>query len=112
MVRAHRIGHALMLRHQFDQARGGTLFLDDVLALATDAQAHLLSLLKERMAPLSSTVAFAKSRVRIVAGASRHLHAERATGAFCELLFYRLNIIHVDLMNRHSASGPLRETAL
>ena len=76
-----------MLRHQFDQARGGTLFLDDVITLPADAQAHLLSLLNERMAPLSSTVAFDRSRVRIVAGASRHLDAERATGAFCELLF-------------------------
>ena len=97
-ARAHRIGNALMLRHQFDQARGGTLFLDDVVTLPADGQAHLLSLLNERMAPLSSNAAFDRSRVRIVAGASRHLGAERATGAFCEPLFYRLNLIHVDLM--------------
>lgn len=108
-ARAHRIGNALMLRHQFDQARGGTLFLDDVINLPADAQAHLLSLLNERMAPLSSTVAFDRSRVRIVAGASRHLDADRATGAFCELLFYRLNIIHVDLILRRGASEASRK---
>jgi transcriptional regulator of acetoin/glycerol metabolism len=111
-ARAHRIGNALMLRHQFDQARGGTLFLDDVLTLPADTQAHLLSLLNERMAPLCSTVAFDRSRVRIVAGASRHLDAERATGAFCELLFYRLNIIHVDLMHRRSTSEPSRKAGV
>jgi DNA-binding NtrC family response regulator len=45
----------------------------------------------------------------VVAGASRHLDMERATGAFCTPLFYRLNLIHINLIPRRvdSQAEPL-----
>ncbi len=102
--------HALLLRHQFDQARGGTLFVEDIATLSSDAQALLMTLLNER-AHHQIPGAVGSSGVRIVAGASRHLDAERATGAFCEQLFYRLNVIHIDLSSRQTSSSPPREAA-
>jgi DNA-binding NtrC family response regulator len=81
------------MQRQFEEARGGTLFVDDIARLTRPAQVQLHALLvEERMRRNSRT------RVRVVAGASRHLDPERASGTFCPALFYRLNLIHVDLM--------------
>ncbi len=79
------------LRHLFDQARGGTLFIDDVAALNAEAQRQLLALLE------------GDRSVRLIAGASRHLDADRAAGVFSDTLFYRLNVIHVDLTSESHA---------
>jgi two-component system C4-dicarboxylate transport response regulator DctD len=68
-----------------EQARGGTLFIDDIAAL-TRAEQVLLSALLEN-----------DRRTRVIAGASRHLDAELEDGSVSEALFYRLNLIHVDL---------------
>ena len=95
-----------LLRRRFGQARGGTLFLDDVAMLTAELQARLFALVDEQLAPHSeSTAPPAGHRVRIIAGASRHLYAERAAGLFCEPLFYRLNVIHIDLTNQTQAGG-------
>jgi DNA-binding NtrC family response regulator len=88
----------VVLRRQFELARGGTLFIDDIALLRAASQALLHSLLDERLRRLPSG-APSEARVRLVAGASRHLDTERATGAFCTPLFYRLNLIHIDLMS-------------
>lgn len=97
-----------MLRREFERARGGTLFVDDIAMLRAATQAQLLSLLEERVRH-GSAVAPSDS-VRIVAGASRHLDAEREAGAFCTPLFYRLNLIHINLIPRHE--DPETETAV
>jgi DNA-binding NtrC family response regulator len=84
------------LRQPFDQARSGTLFIEDLVALSADAQLELLSLLNERIRQGSECA------VRILAGASRHLDAERRSGAFSERLFYRLNLIHLHFKDEQS----------
>ena len=86
----------IVLRRQFELARGGTLFIDDIADLRAAAQALLHLLLDERLPHLPS--GRPSGRVRLVAGASRHLDTERATGAFCASLFYRLNLIHIDFI--------------
>jgi two-component system NtrC family response regulator len=91
----------VVLRRQFERARGGTLFIDDIAKLRASAQAQLLSLLEER-ARYGSQVRSDGGPVRVVAGASRHLDMERATGAFCTPLFYRLNLIHINLIPRRA----------
>lgn len=78
-------------------ARGGTLFVDDIAELDAYGQAQLLAWLDERLASQASWLHLSNRGARIIAGASRHLDTERASGAFSETLFYRLNIIHVDL---------------
>ncbi|MGE5243760.1 MAG: sigma 54-interacting transcriptional regulator [Betaproteobacteria bacterium] len=89
-----------ILRHRFEQADGGTLFVDDVATFASDAQTALLRLLDARASTAADRHARAdRHDVRIIAGASRSLDAERAAGTFREVLFYRLNIIHVARTN-------------
>lgn len=100
--------HDDVLRHQFDQARGGTLFIDDIATLTSAAQAQLMSLLEEHAHAHRSTPEL-DARVRVIAGASRHLAAERETGAFSEPLFYRLNVIHVDFINERDRGGERDE---
>ncbi|HEY3158624.1 MAG TPA: sigma 54-interacting transcriptional regulator [Vicinamibacterales bacterium] len=88
----------IVLRRHFEEARGGTLFIDDIALLRAATQTQLHVLLEERIRHLASARP-GGGRVRVVAGASRHLDPERATGAFCTSLFYRLNLIHIDLIS-------------
>jgi DNA-binding NtrC family response regulator len=82
------------IRRQFDEARGGTLFIDDIARLTPAAQ-RLLYRSLEACQPLPGTEQ--GTGVRVIAGAPRHLASECAGGAFFEPLFYRLNVIHIDL---------------
>ena len=101
----------VVLRRQFEQARGGTLFIDDIAMLRAATQAQLLSLLEERLRD-GSPVAPSGGQVRVVAGASRHLDTERETGAFCTPLFYRLNLIHIDFIPKHAESQAQAEASV
>jgi DNA-binding NtrC family response regulator len=88
----------------FGQAAGGTLFIDRVGDLSIRAQERLLLLLAEQSPPANGTIPHADRGVRVVTGSNRSLSADLARGAFSDALFYRLNMIHIDLMNRN-ASG-------
>lgn len=98
---ARALDDGAAIRHQFDEARDGTLFIDDVAILSAKGQQQLLSLLNEPSSLRSPVPTGSKGdhNARVIAGASRHLAAERSAGAFCEQLFYRLNAIHIDLMS-------------
>jgi DNA-binding NtrC family response regulator len=86
-----------ILRHRIERARGGTLFIDDVLSLTSKAQRVLLALLEER-APITTVDPWAtRPSVRVIAGASHHANTERSRGAFNDAVFYRLNVLHLDL---------------
>jgi two-component system response regulator HydG len=76
------------LRHQFDQARGGTLYIDDVVSLTLDAQSELLSGLTEHDG---------RDPVRIISGTDQLADGELATAFLDDTLFYRLNVIRIDL---------------
>jgi DNA-binding NtrC family response regulator len=76
------------LRHQFEQARGGTLYIDDVASLTPGAQCELLLELESNhgCAP-----------VRVISGTDGPIDARRAASLFDDVLFYRLNVIRIDL---------------
>jgi len=78
-------------------AEGGTLFLDEIGELPLSVQVKLLRLLQQReYTPIGETRAV-KCDVRIVAATHRDLETEVKAGRFREDLFYRLNVIHVEL---------------
>jgi DNA-binding NtrC family response regulator len=81
----------------FVRAVRGTLFIDDVGQLGSDAQARLCSLLSAQSRRISAAMSSnGDDRVRVIAGSGRSLLADLAVGAFNDALFYRLNVIHID----------------
>ena len=85
------------LQHHFDAARGGTLFIDDLAALSASEQVDLLTILDRagRWAPWRN--GGGADGARIISGAGRPVDPVHASGSFSDALFYRLNIIHIDL---------------
>lgn len=78
-------------------AEGGTLFLDEIGDLPPTVQPKLLRLLQDRSYERVGEPTTRIANVRILAATNRDLAAEVAAGRFREDLFYRLNVIDIDL---------------
>jgi DNA-binding NtrC family response regulator len=78
-------------------AEGGTLFLDEIGEMPLNLQVKLLRLLQQHeYSPVGESKTF-KANVRIVAATNRDLEAEVRAGRFREDLYYRLNVIHLEI---------------
>ena len=86
----------------FEAADGGTLFLDEVGDLPPSVQAKLLRVLETGEMQRVGTLQPKKVDVRIVAATNRNLRAEVDAGRFRSDLYYRLNVIELNV-------PPLRE---
>lgn len=86
-------------RHEglFQAANGGTLFLDEIGDMPTSLQVKLLRVLQERqIRPVGSTETIAVD-VRVISATHRNLDQAMLEGQFREDLFYRLNVVNLDL---------------
>jgi DNA-binding NtrC family response regulator len=89
---------------RFEDADGSTLFLDEVGELPLDTQVKLLRVLETGEVQRIGGRSIQIVDVRIIAATNRRLVEEVAAGRFREDLYYRLNVVHVDI-------PPLRERA-
>jgi DNA-binding NtrC family response regulator len=86
----------------FQRARGGTIFLDEIGDLPLNLQVKLLRAIQEKeILPVGTTTPI-KIDVRIIAATNRDLHKTVEEGRFREDLFYRLNVVNIEI-------PPLRE---
>ncbi len=81
----------------FEQAHGGTLFLDDVADMPMPTQAKILRVLTEQVFQRVGGSRWVRVDVRVVSATSRDLAAEIEAGRFREDLYYRLNVVPVKL---------------
>lgn len=82
---------------RFEVADGGTLFFDDVDTLPQGVQAKLLRALQEGEVQRLGSNQVRKVDVRIVAATNRDLAADVEAGRFREDLYYRLNVVPIDI---------------
>ena len=87
---------------RFEQARGGTIFLDEIGDMSPDLQVKVLRVLEENEFERVGGLQTIKADVRIIAATHRDLEEEVQKGTFREDLFYRLYVIPVAL-------SPLKE---
>jgi len=88
----------------FEEADGGSLFLDEIGELPMALQVKLLRAIQESEIRRIGDSESIHVDVRVIAATLRDLHAEVAAGRFREDLFYRLNVLPVEV-------PPLRERA-
>ena len=94
---------------RFARAESGTLFLDEIGDISSALQVKLLRVLQEReYEPLGATVT-TKTNARIIAATNRTLVDLVARGSFREDLFYRLNVVKIELppLSRRREDIPL-----
>ena len=83
-------------------AEGGTLFIDEVAEMAPALQAKLLRVLEDGHYRRVGGTKESHANVRVIAATNKPLEEEQKAGRFREDLFYRLNVVSIDL-------PPLRE---
>ncbi len=81
----------------FEVANGGTLFLDEIVTMGMDTQAKILRVLQDRRFMHLGGIQEIQVDVRIIAATNIDLRQAVREGKFREDLFYRLNVITVDL---------------
>jgi len=82
---------------RFEQANGGTLFLDEIGEIPPATQVKLLRVLQERSFERVGGNETLTVDVRVIAATNKDLTAEVQQGRFREDLFYRLNVVHIEM---------------
>ena len=78
-------------------AEGGTLFIDEVAEMSPSLQAKLLRVLEDGHYRRVGSTKESHANVRVIAATNKPLEEEQKAGRFREDLFYRLNVVTIDL---------------
>jgi two-component system nitrogen regulation response regulator NtrX len=94
---------------KFEQADGGTIFLDEVGDMSLAAQAKVLRVLQDGVVTRIGGAKATKVDVRVLSATNKNVEAEIAAGRFREDLYYRLNVvpIHVPPLRERREDVPL-----
>lgn len=94
---------------RFMQANKGTIFLDEIGEMSPMMQAKLLRVIQDREIQRVGSDETIKVDARIVAATNRNLEEEVSSGKFREDLYYRLNVVVLDVppLREHSDDIPL-----
>lgn len=84
-------------RGLFEEANGGTIFLDEIGEMALDLQAKLLRVIETGELLKVGETKPLKVNVRIIAATNRDLRKEIGAGHFREDLFYRLSVFQINV---------------
>jgi Nif-specific regulatory protein len=90
-------GAVAQRKGKIELAEGGTLFLDEIGELAPILQAKLLRVLQEREFERIGGGKPIKANVRLIAATNRNLAEEVKNGKFREDLFFRLNVVQIEV---------------
>lgn len=82
---------------KFEHAQGGTLFLDEIESMPMQAQIRLLRVLQERVIERVGSNTLIPVDIRVIAATKVDLKQAAAAGEFREDLYYRLNVVTLDL---------------
>ncbi|MCA9439692.1 MAG: sigma-54-dependent Fis family transcriptional regulator, partial [Candidatus Omnitrophica bacterium] len=114
---------------KLEQADGGTVFLDEIGEMPLETQVKLLRFLEDRVVTRIGTAQGKKVDVRIIAATNRSLEEMVTEGAFREDLYYRLNVVTIEMpplrrrkedipdlvkyfVNKHSRANGIKAPAI
>jgi DNA-binding NtrC family response regulator len=92
---------------RFRAAHGGTLLLDEVAEMSLPSQAKLLRVLQEGVIEPLGTNESVRVDVRVISATNRNLKERVVDGLFREDLYYRLNVLNVDIPPLRERKGDL-----
>jgi len=101
-------GAVAMKKGRFELADGGTLFLDEIGELSQNLQVKLLRVLQEKSIERVGGMRSLAVDIRIIAATNKNLKEEMMTGRFREDLFYRLNVVRINLPSLKQRKEDIR----
>ncbi|QEN04810.1 sigma-54-dependent Fis family transcriptional regulator [Thiospirochaeta perfilievii] len=82
---------------KFEAAHGGTLFLDEIADMSSSAQAKVLRAIQEQKFHRVGSDKLIDVDIRIISATNKNIHTEIKKGSFREDLFFRLNVIPINV---------------
>ncbi|MGD8570420.1 MAG: nif-specific transcriptional activator NifA [Gammaproteobacteria bacterium] len=104
-------GAVSMRKGRFEQADGGTIFLDEIGEISPTFQAKLLRVLQEGEFERVGGTKTLKVNVRVIAATNKDLESEVEAGEFREDLYYRLNVMPINIPALRERSEDIPDLA-